>query len=98
MTQTAITLRPESTSLAYAVNIANSIAARSVFMDYQARKAKNTLRRQANDLALFAGLLNTTGLQVGDFMNDPEAWRGVTWGFVEGFTRWQLQEGYAVPV
>ena len=97
MTQTAITPRPESTALTKAGQVANDIAARSVFVDYQARKAKNTLRRQAGDLALFADFLNTTGLQVGDFMNDPEAWRGVTWGLVEGFTRWQLQQGYAVP-
>ena len=99
-----ITPRPETsvavqrtTALAHAGQIANDIAARSVFMDYQSRKAKNTLRRQANDLALFADFLRVTGLQVGDFTNDPEAWRGVTWGLVEGFARWQLQAGYAVP-
>ena len=31
-----------------------------------------------------------------DFMNRPAAWEGVTWGIVEGFVQWQLQEGYAV--
>jgi len=97
MEQTAITPKTKTTALAHAGKVANDIAARSVFRDYQSRKAKNTLRRQANDLALFADFLNTTGLQVGDFMNEPEAWRGVTWGLVEGFTRWQLQGGYAVP-
>lgn len=97
MTQTAITPRPETTALTLAGIVANDIAARNVFIDYQSRKAKNTLRRQANDLALFADFLRVTGLQVGDFTNDPETWRGMTWGLVEGFTRWQLQEGYAVP-
>jgi integrase len=97
MTQTAITPRPETTALTLAGQVANDIAARSVFMDYQSRKAKNTLRRQANDLALFADFLRVTGLQVGDFVSDPETWRGMTWGLVEGFARWQLQEGYAVP-
>jgi integrase len=26
----------------------------------------------------------------------PEAWRGVTWGLVEGFVEWLLNEGYSV--
>lgn len=97
MTQTAITPRPDTTALTIAGQTANDIAARSVFVDYQARKAANTLRRQANDLALFADFLRGAGLSVGSFTSDPEAWRGVTWGLVEGFTRWQLQAGYAVP-
>ncbi|MDL1911524.1 site-specific integrase [Chloroflexi bacterium CFX6] len=97
MTQTAITPRPTTTALTKAGQVANDIAARSVFVDYQARKARNTLRRQANDLALFADYLRVAGVPVGDFAQDPEAWRGVTWGLVEGFARWQLQEGYAVP-
>jgi integrase len=97
MTQTAITPRHETTALAQAGQVANGIAARSVFVDYRARKAANTLRRQANDLALFAEYLGAAGLQVGDFASDPQAWRGVTWGLVEGFARWGLQQGYAVP-
>jgi integrase len=82
--------------LALAGQVANGIAARSVFADYQARKAANTLRRQANDLALFAEYLGTAGLNPGDFENDPQAWHGITWGLVEGFSRWQLQAGYSV--
>lgn len=95
--QTAITPRPETTALTLAGQVANDVAARSVFMDYQSRKAKNTLRRQVNDLALLAEYLSAAGLRVGDFTADPESWRGITWGLVEGFARWQLQEGYAVP-
>jgi len=97
MTKNAITLRPDSHALAQAGQVANGIASRSVFADYRARKAANTLRRQDNDLALFADFLSAAGLQVGDFASDPQAWRGVTWGLVEGFARWQLQAGYAVP-
>lgn len=26
----------------------------------------------------------------------PEAWRGVTWGVVEGFVKWLLREGYSI--
>jgi integrase len=76
--------------------IANNIAARGAFADYKARKAANTTRRQSADLALFSEYLASTGLKVGDFENNPEAWRGITWGLLEGFIRWQLAKGYAV--
>jgi integrase len=83
--------------LAAAGRAANGIASKNVFEDYRDRKAHNTLRRQDADLALFAAYLNEAGLQVGDFAQEPEAWEGVTWGLVEGFVRWQLGKGYAVP-
>ena len=92
MTQTAITPRPEITALAHAGQVANDIAARSVFMDYQSRKAKNTLRRHANDLALFADFLRVIGLQIGEFSNDPEAWRATAESTAEiiGMTREEI--------
>jgi integrase len=93
---TALTPRPESSALTLAGQVANDIAARSVFIDYQGRKAANTLRRQAADLALFAQYLSAAKLQPGDFGRDPQAWQGITWGLVEGFARWQLAAGYAV--
>lgn len=97
MTKNAITpLSNEPHAIAIAGQAANDIASRSAFVDYQSRKAKNTLRRQSADLALFAQYLRLAGLQVGDFSQDPLAWRGITWGLVEGFARWQLQQGYAV--
>lgn len=96
MTTALTTTHSESTVLAQAGQIANGIAARSVFADYQGRKAANTLRRQAADLALFAEYLSAAKLQPGDFMSDPQAWQGMMWGLVEGFARWQLAAGYAV--
>lgn len=27
---------------------------------------------------------------------DPESWRGMTWGLITGFVRWQLAQGYAL--
>jgi len=85
-----------SDSLAAAGLIANSIAARGAFDDYRERKAANTTRRQTADLALFTQYLISVGLKPGNFETEPEAWRGITWGLVEGFIRWQLQAGYAV--
>lgn len=79
---------------------ANEHAACSAFADYRSRKAANTLRHQDAALALFARYLaQATGGDVptGETMaSDPDAWRGATWGLVEGFVRWLLLQGYAV--
>jgi hypothetical protein len=80
-----------SDALSAAGLVANSIAARGAFDDYRERKAANTTRRQTADLALFTEYLISAGLKPGNFETDPEAWRGITWGLVEGFIRWQLQ-------
>ncbi|MCA9947995.1 MAG: hypothetical protein KC449_31145, partial [Anaerolineales bacterium] len=59
----------------------------------------NTLKRHSRDLELFAEYLLDIGIMPengADFQTNPEAWRGVTWGIIEGFIAWQLQEGYAV--
>ena len=93
---TAIVPFMDSNLLARAGEVANHAATRNIFQDYQTRKSKNTLRRQVTDLALFATYLHGAGLPLSDFSKDPKAWRGVTWGLVEGFARWQLQSGYAV--
>jgi integrase len=82
--------------LASAGEAANRAASHSRFSDYHLRRAAHTLRRQQADLALFARFLEAMQVLSGDFMQDPEAWRGVTWGLVEGFAKWQLQEGYTV--
>ncbi|MEP0762322.1 MAG: hypothetical protein HRF48_06235, partial [Chloroflexota bacterium] len=51
----------ETPLLAVAGRVANEEAAQSVFADYLSRKADNTIRRQAADLARFAALLNQAG-------------------------------------
>jgi integrase len=80
--------------------LANQYAAQSAFADYQEGKAKNTLRRQYNDLQVFADYLQAAGIACDPsaLMYDPEAWRsiGVTNGLVKGFVRWMLQSGYAI--
>jgi integrase len=77
---------------------ANEAAAATAFADYRARKAANTLTRQDNGLTLFSGYLaEVAGVAPTgeDLTGDPLAWRGVTWGLVDGFTRWLLLRGYA---
>jgi integrase len=77
--------------------VANQYAAQGVFADYQNRRSQNTLMRQRAGLRLFGDYLTQCGVQdVGELTGDPLAWRGVTWGLVEGFVRWQAQKGYAV--
>ncbi len=89
--------------------LANQAAALNTFAEYQGKRAKNTLRRQRADLALFAKFL--AGVRFYDFpiddtpavqaagdalMGAPDAWRNITHGLIEGFMNWQLAAGYAV--
>lgn len=76
--------------------VANEAAARVAFTDHIARKADNTIRRKIADLTLFEIFLNGAGVPVVGLFDDPQAWHGVTWGIVEAFKRWQLQEGFAI--
>ncbi|RPJ25104.1 MAG: hypothetical protein EHM33_15675 [Chloroflexi bacterium] len=87
---------PENSPIVIAGQAASKAAARQVFADYRADKAKNTIRRQDADLQLFADYLKATKIPVGDLSTDPKAWQGVTWELIEGFVKWQLLEGYAV--
>src|SRR5574340_1680928 len=76
---------------------ASLAAARHRFEEYRSRLSHQTIRRHNADLALFAEFLFTVRVrEIGDLTLDPEAWRGVTWGLVETFVKWQLKEGYAV--
>src|SRR5690554_1095532 len=60
----AITM-PGDSALAQAGQTANAHAARNVFVDYLSRKADNTIRRQAADLARFVEFLHQIGEQAG---------------------------------
>ena len=76
---------------------ASLAAAKFRFEDYRSRLSVQTVRRQDADLVLFAEFLHNAEVRrVGAFNEDPEAWRGVSWGLVEAFVKWQLKEGYAV--
>ena len=75
---------------------ANRAAAKTRFRDYRSRRAEETLRRQDADLALFHEFLEFVNLRTGDLAIDAQAWQPVTWGLVEAFIKWQLNEGYAI--
>ena len=81
---------------------ANGYASQNTFGRYKERKADNTLRAQSAALALFADYVREatkgdTSIDGQRLASDPECWRGVTWGLVEGFQRWLLKLGYAIP-
>ena len=50
------------TAMEVAGHVANGHAAKAAFVEYQSRKADNTLRRQRADLALFADFLTVAGI------------------------------------
>ena len=93
--QTQIITLP-SLTMEQAGALANEAAADSLFADYQRRLAAETHRRHRADFALFTRYLSNAGIQIGDLMTEPAAWHGMTWGLLQGFVEWQLQEGYAL--
>ncbi|MCB9160015.1 MAG: tyrosine-type recombinase/integrase [Caldilineaceae bacterium] len=87
--------------LALAGQVANDYAAAAVFLDYTSRKALNTLRAQQSDLATFAQFLVEAGAVNANFdpaslQEQPAVWRGVTWGLVDAYVKWMLNQGYAI--
>jgi integrase len=76
--------------------LANEYAASNVFNDYKQKLADNTLKRQQDDIKLFSAFLKNIGMQRDNLMSDPTEWQGITFGLVEAFKRWQLDQGYAI--
>ncbi len=75
---------------------ANQAAAAGAFYDYRLTLAPNTLRRHRSALELFGEYLGEKGLRPGHLHDDPSAWRGITWGLVDGYYKWLLLQGYSV--
>jgi integrase len=98
-TQALVTKHDRSGAVIVAGEMANEHASRSVFADYRSRKADNTLKRQDAALALFSDYLAESAGHAPTaeaLVTTPAAWRGVTWGLVDGFAKWLLLRGYAV--
>ncbi len=76
---------------------ANLAAESAIFKLYQDRRPINTQRCQRAALAVFTAFLQTCGLMTtGNLYEDPAAWAGITWGLVQAFQRWLLQQGYSI--
>ncbi len=77
-------------------HLANTYAASNVFNDYQSKITANTLKRQKDDLTLFSQFLKRVGMNKDTLMVEPTAWDGITFGLIETFKRWQVEQGYAI--
>jgi integrase len=108
MHTTTLTTTTKSTALsqqtAAAMALAGQVADRhaelGAFADYLSQRAENTLRRQQADLQLFSDYLMAAGVPGAPggeaLQTAPEAWQGVSWGLVDGFVKWQLEQGFAI--
>ncbi len=89
-----------SQAVELAGQVANHYAAQSAFEDYIRRKANNTISAQRADLTMFSAYLAVAGIPGAPtgmlLQSNPNAWQGITWGIVDGFVKWQLQQGQAV--
>jgi len=91
-TSTAILEQYQMTDLAEVGALANGRAAAAAFGDYRSRKAQHTLTRQDGELANFAQYLHRDA----DLGTNPAAWRGITWGIVDAFTKQLVLDGFAL--
>ena len=76
------------TALEHIGQVANQVAANYVFADYINRKSIHTIQNQSAALDLFGQYLAVVGIpgqSAANLQTDPQAWRGITWGIVEGF-------------
>ncbi len=89
---------PDDDDLTAVGAAADVVAAQTIFSDYQARRAPNTLRRQLDDLQLFCTYLAYAQVHKSarGLFSNPLAWSGTTAGLVKGFVHWQLQQGYSI--
>src|SRR5260370_7267509 len=76
--------------------LANTYAASNVFDDYQLKVTANTLKRQKDDIALFSRFLKNVGMNKDNLLVDCAEWSDITFGLIEAFKRWQLEQGYAI--
>jgi integrase len=76
--------------------LANAYAASNVFKEYQEKMSTNTLKRHKDDIALFSQFLKHVGMIRENLLTDCTEWNGITFGLVETFKRWQLDQGYAI--
>lgn len=114
MTPTELVTRPVAdiaVTMTAAGLAADLAAGRAALADHLGRKAPNTRRRMADDLAVFADYLADaqipTAPRVADLAAAIAAWpagtapdlaalAGVTWGMVAAFVQWGLHRGYAI--
>ena len=76
--------------------LANTYALSNVFEDYQSKVTENTLKRQQDDIKLFSQFLKHVGMAKDNLMVDAIEWQDITFGLIEAFKRWQVDQSYAI--
>src|SRR5882762_10695441 len=76
--------------------LSNNYAASNVFDDYQSKVTENTLKRQRDDIKIFSQFLKQIGMKKDNLMVDCAEWQDITFGLIETFKRWQVDQGYAI--
>ena len=74
---------------------ANAAASANIFETYLIRKAANTQTRHIKELKNFSSFLSGIGY-ANKGMTTPDEWQGITFGLIEGYQRYMLQQGYSV--
>lgn len=88
-----IPVQPDSLTIG---QLANSYASSNVFKEYQEKMTENTLKRHKDDIALFSRFLKNVGMVKDNLLFDCAEWQDITFGLIEAFKRWQLEQGYAI--
>lgn len=89
----------QSLQLARIAEMADEAVRASTFQRKQQELSDNTKKRHKHDLAVFKEFLAELGYQecsVEILMNEPAAWSFISYGLVEMFKQWQLNQGYAI--
>jgi len=84
--------------LALAGQVANEYAQSDTFSEACSTWTANTQRRYSNDLEWFSEYLASAGIvrPAEALFSDAQAWRGMTYGLLQGFKAWLEQAGYAI--
>lgn len=100
--ETGISVSAENGVLEALGLVANVAAASGIFERYHVEQASATVRRHGQSLRAFARFLDVVAaefdliLESSDFQHEPAAWSPISWGLVQGFKSWLLNEGYAI--
>lgn len=83
----ALSTYSDTDKLVAAGKIANGMAQDNVFGEHLQYKSEETKKSYKAALKLFSQALGEIGINrsVDNLMDDPEAWRGVTWAIVKGY-------------
>lgn len=92
------TVIPALSTVAQIGHAENIVSANNAFKGYQEKIDPRTYTRQQYDIALFCQFIATKGiiLNKDELLSSPSAWMDITHGLIDSFTRWMLEEGFAI--